>query len=166
MATFLDVTGLEHFTNIFVFLFVVIVIYATLLWSKILGSNNFINIMVGLLIGIFVLFSPLSISLISTTAPFIAVTFVFLILINIVAKMLGAGLETMPAFRGGIVLMIAIILLIGVGVKIKTQYEAEAEQGGKDLSNSFNLLFHPKFLGLVLLLAVAVFTVAFLSAKG
>ena len=166
MATFLDVTGLEHFTNIFVFLFVVIVIYATLLWSKILGSNNFINIMVGLLIGIFVLFSPLSISLIATTAPFIAVVFVFLILINIVAKMLGAGLETMPAFRGGIVLMIAIILLIGVGVKIKTQYEAEAEKGSKDLSDSFNLLFHPKFMGIVLLLAVAVFTVAFLSAKG
>ncbi len=166
MATFLDVTGLEYFTNVFVFLFVVIVVYATLLWSKILGGNNFINILVGLLIGIFVLFSPLSISLIATTAPFIAVVFVFLILINIVSKMLGAGLETMPAFRGGIVLIIAIILLIGVGVKIKSQYEVEAEQGSKDLSNSFSLLFNPKFLGIVLILAVAVFTVAFLSAKG
>ncbi len=166
MATFLDVTGLEYFTNVFVFLFVVIVVYATLLWSKILGSNNFINILVGLLIGIFVLFSPLSISLIATTAPFLAVVFIFLLLVNIAAKMLGAGLETMPAFRGGLILIIAIILLIGVGVKIKSQYEAEAEQSGQDLSNSFNLLFHPKFLGVVLLLAIAVFTVAFLSARG
>ena len=166
MATFLDVTGLAYFTNVFVFLFVVIVVYATLLWSKVLGGNNFINILVGLLIGVFVLLSPLSISLIATTAPFIAVVFVFLILINIVSKMLGAGLETMPAFRGGLVLIMAIILLIGVGVKIKSQYEVEAEQGSKDLSNSFNLLFNPKFLGIVLILAVAVFTVAFLSATG
>lgn len=164
MATFLDVTGLEYFTNVFVFLFVVIVVYATLLWSKILGSNNFINIMVGLLIGVFVLFSPLSISLIAATAPFLAVVFIFLLLINIAAKMLGGGLETMPGFRGGLILIIAIILLIGVGVKIKSQYEAEVEQSN-DLSKSFNLLFNQKFLGIILILAVAVFTVSLLSAR-
>ncbi|MBI4451910.1 hypothetical protein HY637_00640 [Candidatus Woesearchaeota archaeon] len=166
MATFLDVTGLEYFTNIFVFLFVVVVVYATLLWSRILGSNSFVNILVSLLVGIFVLFSPLSISLIASTAPFLAVVFVFIVLINIAAKMLGSGLETMPGFRGGVIMLVIIVLLIGVGIKIKGQYEVEAEQSGQDLSKSFNLLFNPKFLGIILVFAVAVFTVALLSAKG
>ena len=39
MVTFLDVTGLEHFSSIFVFLFVWIVVYAILLWARILGEN-------------------------------------------------------------------------------------------------------------------------------
>jgi len=164
MATFLDVTGLQYFTNVFVFLFVVVVVYATLMWSKILGSNNFINVMVGLLIGIFVLFSPISISIIASTAPFLAVVFIFILLLNIASKMLGGGLEALPALRGGIVLVLFIILIIGVAVKLKGHYEAV--ENTQDLPNSFKLLFNPKFLGVILILSISVFTVALLAAKG
>ena len=163
MATFLDVTGLQYFSSIFVFLFVWIVVYATLLWTKILGSNNFVNALVGLLLGIFVIISPLATSVIAEIAPFLAVVFVFILLISIAAKMLGTAGE-FPALKGVLLVFIVIIVLVGVALKIKTNIDIQSESQ-KDLSNSMALIFHPTFLGTVLIFAIAVFTIALLASR-
>jgi len=163
MATFLDVTGLEHFSSIFVFLFVWLVVYATLMWSKILGSNKFIAIFVGLLLGIFVLISPLATSVVASTAPFLAVIFVLILLVNIASQMLGGDIESFPALKGIFLVFIIIIIIIGVAAKVRDQ--APESQEKKDLSKSINLIFHPKFMGAVLILAIAVFTIALLASK-
>ena len=163
MATFLDVTGLQYFSSIFVFLFVWIVVYATLLWTKILGSNNFVNILVGLLLGIFVIISPLATSVIADIAPFLAVVFVFILLISIAAKMLGTAGE-FPALKGVLLVFLVIIVLVGVALKIKTNINIQSESQ-KDLSNSMALIFHPTFLGTVLIFAIAVFTIALLASR-
>lgn len=163
MATFLDVTGLAHFSSIFVFLFVVVVVYATLLWTRLLGDNKVVIALVGLLLGIFVLISPFATGVIAGTAPFLAVIFVLILLITMAAKMLGGDVESFPALKGLLIVLIVIIVLIGVGVKLKQQVPAESQ---KDYSKSINFIFHPKFLGIVLILAVAVFTIALLAAKG
>ncbi len=163
MATFLDVTGLEHFSSIFVFLFVWIVVYATLLWTKLLGQNNFVNILVGLLIGIFVLISPLATDVIASTAPFLAVIFVFILLISIAASMLGGNIESFPALKGILLVFIVIIVIIGAAVKVREKVNAQAET--KDISKTVNLVFNPTFLGTVLVFAIAVFTIALLASR-
>ena len=159
----MDVTGLEHFSSIFVFLFVWLVVYATLMWSKILGSNKFIAIFVGLLLGIFVLISPLATSVVASTAPFLAVIFVLILLVNIASQMLGGDIESFPALKGIFLVFIIIIIIIGVAAKVRDQ--APESQEKKDLSKSINLIFHPKFMGAVLILAIAVFTIALLASK-
>ena len=148
MATFLDVTGLEHFTSIFVFLFVWIVVYATLLWSKILGQNNFVNILVGLLLGLFVLISPISTSIVASVAPFLAVVFFLILLVSIASKMLGAEIESFPALKGIFLVFIVVIVIIGAAVKVREQVNLPSETQ-TDLSKTVNLIFHPKFLGTV-----------------
>ena len=164
MATFLDVTGLQHFSSIFVFVFVWLVVYATLLWTKVLGDNKFINILVGLLLGLFVLLSPLATSVIADTAPFLAVVMLFIVLINVAAKMLGGDVEAFPALRGIFIVFIVLIVLIAAGIKIRENANVPSETQ-TDLSKTVNLIFHPTFLGTVLVFAIAIFTIALLASR-
>ncbi len=165
MATFLDVTGLAHFSSIFVFLFVWIVVYATLLWTKILGQNNFVNILVGLLLGIFVIISPLATNIIADIAPFLAVVFVFILLINIASKMIGGDASSFPALKGVLLVFIVLVVIIGAAVKIKSNVDVQSENS-QDFSKTVNVIFNPKFLGMIMIFAVAIFTIALLASKG
>lgn len=164
MATFLDVTGLEHFSSIFVFLFVWLVVYAILLWTKILGDNKFVHALIGLLLAIFVLISPLATNIVANVAPFIAVVFLFIILISVASTMLGANIESFPALKGLMLVFIVIIVVVAAGVKIREQVDVKSETQ-KDLSSTMNLIFHPTFLGTVLVFAIAIFTIALLASR-
>ena len=164
MATFLDVTGLEHFSSIFVFLFVWIVVYAVLLWTKMLGGNKFVHALLGLLLAIFVLISPIATSIVADVAPFLAVIFVFIVLISMASSMLGANIEAFPALKGVFLIFIVIIIVIAAGVKIRENVDVPSETQ-QDLSKTINLIFHPTFLGTVLVLAIAVFTIALLAGR-
>ena len=165
MATFLDVTGLQHFSSIFVFLFVWIVVYAILLWVKVLGENKFVHALIGLLLAIFVLISPVATSVVAGIAPFIAVIFLFVVLISVASQMLGGNIESFPALRGVFLVFIILIIVIGAAVKIREQVDVPSETQ-KDLSKTVNLIFHPTFLGTVLIFAIAIFTIALLASKG
>ena len=163
MATFLDVTGLQYFSSVFVFIFVFIVIYAVMLWTKVLGENKLISLIAGLLMAVFVILSPLATDVIASTAPFIAVLLLFAVLLNAASKMLGGDFEALNSVKAIFLIFVVLIVIIGAGVKIREK--ANVETTPTDLSNTMNLLFHPKFLGTVLILAVAVFTVALLASK-
>jgi len=165
MATFLDVTGLEHFSSIFVFLFVWLVVFAVFSLTKILGENKFIHVLIGLLFGIFVLISPIATSIVADTAPFIAVVFLFVVLLSVSTKMLGADIEAFPALNTTFLVLVVLIVLVTAGVKLREQVKAPSETQ-EDLSSTINLIFHPTFLGVVLVLAIAVFTIALLASKG
>ena len=163
MATFLDVTGLEHFSSIFVFLFVWIVVYGVLLWSKILGENKFVHALIGLLLAIFVLISPVATNVVASVAPFLAVVFLLIVLISVAAKMLGGDIEAFPALRGVFIIFIILIIVITAGIKIREQ--VSVQETPTDLSKTINLIFHPTFIGTVLILAIAVFTIALLASR-
>lgn len=164
MATFLDVTGLKHFTSIFVFLFVWLVAYAILLLTKALGENKFVHALIGLLLAIFVLISPIATSIVADVAPFVAVVFLFVVLISVATKMLGGDLESFPALRGLFIVFIILIIIVTAGVKFREQIEVPSETQ-TDLSKTVNLIFHPTFLGIVLILSIAVFTIALLAGR-
>ncbi|MDP3765977.1 MAG: hypothetical protein Q8R04_05680 [Nanoarchaeota archaeon] len=164
MATFLDVTGLEHFSSIFVFLFVWLVVYAILLWTKILGGNKFVGALIGLLLAIFVLISPLATNIVASVAPFLAVVLLFIVLISVASNMLGANIEAFPAMKGLFLVFIILIIVITAGIKIREQVNVPSETQ-KDLSKTINLIFHPTFLGTILILAIAVFTIALLASR-
>jgi len=164
MATFLDVTGLEHFSSIFVFLFVWLVVFAILSWVKVLGDNKFIHALVGLLLAIFVLISPTATGIVADVTPFIAVVFLFIVLISIASHMLGANLEAFPALKGVFIVFIILIIIIAAGVKIRERVSIPSETQA-DLSKTVNLIFHPTFLGIVLILSIAIFTIALLASR-
>lgn len=165
MATFLDVSGLAYFSNIFVFLFVWLVVFAIFSWVKVLGSNKFIHALVGLLLAIFVLISPIATGIVASIAPFVAVIFVLVVLVSIASHMFGAGADAFPALKGVFIVFMVIIVVVAAGVKIREQIDVPAE-AQTDLSKTVNLLFHPTFLGTVLIFAIAIFTIALLASRG
>lgn len=164
MATFLDVTGLEYFSNIFVFLFVWIVVYAILLYTKILGDNKLVGSLVGLLLAIFVLISPLATNIVAGVAPFLAVLFVLIILVSIASKMLGGDVEAFPALKGVLLVAIVLIIIIGIAMTIRNQADLHPENQKTSLK-TVNIIFNPKFLGSLLVFAIATFTIALLASR-
>ena len=164
MATFLDVTGLQYFSSIFVFLFVWLVVYAMLLWTKVLGDNKFVHALIGLLFAIFVLISPIATSVVADVAPFIAVVLLFVVLISVAITMLGANIEALPVLKGVFMVFIILIIIIAAGVKVREQVNVPSSTQ-TDLSKTVNLIFHPTFLGTILVFAIAVFTIALLASR-
>ena len=163
MATFLDVTGLQNFSIIFVFLFVWLVVYAVLTWIKVVGDNKIFNVGIGLLLAIFVVISPLATDVIASIAPFIAVVLLFVVLLNVALSMLGGNLESFHMLKGIFFVVILGFIFVAAGTKVREQ--VDMDETPTDFSKTVNLVFHPKFLGTVLIFAIAVFTVALMASK-
>lgn len=169
MATFLDVTGLEHFSSFFVFIFVWLAVYAILIYTKIFGTNKAISIIIGLLIGIFVLFSPIASGIVQYIAPWFAVIFIFIMLISVTSRMFGStGFESYASLKWILLVAIVIIMIIGSlsYARERVVYPGENETGKDiDYAEKTNFLFHPRVLGMLFILIIAVFTIALLAGK-
>ena len=163
MATFLDVTGLQHFTNIFVFLFVWILIYAIMNVVKVFGDNKVVAALVGFLFGVFTLISPTATAVIAGVAPFIAILFVFAIMLSIGSKVLGNEAEGFSTVRNVMLIFVILIVVIAAAIKLRESINLDSKS---QLSSTMRVVFSPTFLGLVLLFSIAVFTVALLASKG
>ena len=167
MATFLDVTGLQYFSNLFAFLFVWLIVYALLAYTRALGNNQLIHTLIGLIIGLFALFSPTVTGVIINIAPWFALIFVFAMFINVAGNMFGAtNIGGSPAFKGIVLSLVLVILVVGVLIYVREQISVPDEiDEDSDFSKITNVLFHPKFIGMVFILIVAVFTVGLLASR-
>lgn len=167
MATFLDVTGLQYFSNLFAFLFVWLVVYALLTYKGILGNNHLIHALVGLIIGLFALFSPTVTGAIIFIAPWFALLFVFVMLIMVASNMFGAtDISSYPGFGSIVLTIIVIVLVVGVLAYARDQMSVPEEiDESSDFSKITNVIFHPKFIGMVFILIIAVFTIGLLASK-
>ena len=168
MATFLDVSGLAQFSSFFVFLFVWLTVYAILQYTKVLGNNQGISVIIGLVIGLLVLFSPIATGVISFISPWFAVIFIFAILATVGLKVMGAtdadiaGSQLKPIV--GIVVL--LILIIGAVSYVRNEINLPGEnETSVDYQKSESVIFHPTVLGAIFILVIAVFTIALLAGK-
>jgi len=168
MATFLDLTGLEQFSKFFVFIFVWLSVYAMLSYSRVI-QNHAINIILGMIIGLFVLLSPVLSGAIRFIAPWFAVALVFIMLISVLVTSFGAG--DMPSYihlkNIFIVLIIGTIIVGFFGyIRENTIVHGDNESvSDRDYTKTINVLFHPNIIGMIFLALVSVFTIALLAGK-
>lgn len=164
MATFLDVTALQSFSVIFVFVFVWLIVYAILIYTKALGANQFINILIGLLIAFFVIISPLATLVVRQIAPIFAIVLVFIAIISIASGMFGdVQVESLNSLKW-VVLVILIIALV-VGTLSIIRANIDVPERGEDFGKISTVIFHPNFLGMILIFIIAIFTVGLLASK-
>ncbi len=165
MATFLDVTALQSFSVVFVFLFVWIVVYAILLYTKVLGQNQWINVLIGLLVAFFVIISELATKVVREIAPIFAVILVLVAIVTIASRMVGGSSTAleMPAMKY-IVLVILVVALV-VGALAVVRENITVPERGEDFAKTSTIIFHPNFLGMLLIFLIAVFTIGLLAAK-
>ncbi len=164
MANFLDVTSLSHFTNVFVFLFAIILTYATLTMFHAFGDNKIVYALISLLIGLFILMSDLAVTIIAGVAPFLVIALLFVVFTTVGMKMLGSETESFHSMRWIFLIVMIMGLIIYGGLKARESI-TEQEKAGT-LSSSMKLVFSPKFLGMILLFAIAVFTVGLMAGGG
>jgi|TARA_B100001971_G_C18104350_1_gene490655 hypothetical protein len=169
MATFLDLTGLEQFSSFFVFIFVWLMVWAILSYAKTFGDNKAVSILIGLVISVFVLLSPTVTGAIAYIAPWVALVFVFVMLLKLVLHSFGAtDMDLYAPLKSVFMVIIIIALIVGVMSYIRDRTVLPGDEDGSveyDFTKATNVVFHPKVLGIIFIFVIAVFTIALLVGK-
>jgi hypothetical protein len=144
-----------------------LIIYAVLGSTKVLGDNKGIHIIIGLVIAIFVIISPVASGAIAAVSPWFAMVFVLLILILVGLKTFGVSQADISSFPQLKVLFIsALILIFVIGVASYVRENADIPEGEDiDYSRTPSVIFHPKVLGVIFILLIAVFTIVLMAGK-
>ena len=181
MATLLDSIALfENFSIIFVWLLVFTMIYAILSWKKPLGENNSVNTLLSLAISSVFLFSQDAAKVVQTALPwFVIMVFVF-VFMTIGKEAFGAKWTTgLPQNIGVWIIILSIIIVIwsissvfgqrALEQTTNTTEVAAATRSGSVASGNFsdnfsNTFYHPKVLGMLLILFISIFTTLWIGA--
>ena len=176
---------LDKFAIVFTLILVMVVIYAVMQWTRMFGGSKGIHMLIGLILGVFVIMIPSITQLISIMIPWFVLLFIFIIMIIMAYKIFGAtDDDILGALRASdktiiyIVVIVAIIIIIGsfssvYGQKLLsgtdepvTDDDVSTNDGTGTGSFSQNIgatFFHPKVIGLIFIFLVAAFTIALLG---
>ncbi len=172
MATFLDVSGLAAFSKIFVFVLVILAVYAIFTMNKAFGDAKWISWLIALIVAIFVIISDLATGIIQYVSPWFAVLFFFVIFITMASRIFGATAPDFGQYKGMIFAVIVLIFIVGALMYVRTQttLPGDVDEEGNvikeaDYVTTSNFIFHPKMMGIIFTLLVAIFTVALLAGK-
>lgn len=192
MATFLDISILEDFSIVFIFLLVFVIVYAFLEYSNIFGQGRKgINGIIALAIGILIVISRPAVLLINSITPWFMILFIFIFFIIFAIRMFGVSesdtisMVKEPRVYMWLVVIFVIILIAGLSstfgqllLEKGTGIEGEELEdgtilpgnieGGSTKTTSFggnvlNTLVHPKVLGLIAILLIGLFAIIFLT---
>ena len=172
MATFLDVTGLAEFSKLFVFILVLVVVYAILAYSKLLGGSKAIAWLIAFILAILVVVSPLATGAIAYISPWFVLVFVFIGFISVALKMFGATSTEIESYASlKWILLVAVVIIFVVGflsyIRDRTLLPGDNETSTdvSEYAKSSIVIFHPTILGAIMILIIAVFTIALLAGK-
>ena len=191
MATFLDIGILENFSIIFVFILVFIVLYGLLEYTKPMGGDRRgLHAWIALALALIVIVIKPALFMINFMTPWFVVLFIFIFFGLLAARMFGASEKDSASLihnRGArtfIIAVSAIILIVGISFTFGQGMlekgagvdgpvdngdvdivggEQESTQTNDFSQNVVNTIFHPKVLGLVLILLIGMFALLFLT---
>jgi hypothetical protein len=185
MATPLDIGLLQKFDVIFPFLFVLVIVYALLTRTEWMKDKQGIAFLLAFVLAVMTLFSSIAVKTINRMAPWFIILIIFTILLLLAYQAMGIEEKSIlevikgPTYGSTIAYwVLALMLIIGVGsltsvVSEEKPFTALAEgenvsavaAGQGEQVGFWATLFHPKVLGLALILLIAMFTIQKLSAK-
>lgn len=185
----LNISFLQYFSPIFIFVLVFVMVYGILQFTKFLGENKVLHALIGFFIAVIFLFSTEAITVVQVIAPWFTVLFIFVIFILMAYKLFGATddqirnvLSNASSLQYTILAIGIIILLFGLGAgfgqkllgygaDIADVRDAATEAGeGSTATSSYqqnliSTLFNPKILGMILILVIAAFTIRAMTPK-
>ncbi|MBW3001944.1 hypothetical protein KY338_02150 [Candidatus Woesearchaeota archaeon] len=186
MATPLDIGLLQKFDVIFPFLLVLVLGYVVLTRISWFKENQGICFIISFALAVLAMFNTVVVKTINMMAPWFVLLFVFMLLVFMAYVAFGIKeetiLETVTSGEYGKDFgywILAIVLIIGLG-SLSTVISEEKgftplttgenatyspEGAGTEEAGFWETLFHPKVLGLVLILLIALFTIQRLAAK-
>ncbi|MBI4154086.1 hypothetical protein HY501_02015 [Candidatus Woesearchaeota archaeon] len=174
MATILELGLLDYFSPFFVGLLVYAILYALLEKTKIFGENKGTNAAISLALALLFLLTPDLFKLVKVITPWFTILFIFIVMIMLLFLFVGVSQSKFSeAFQDRgliwIIIMICfIILFYGMtqvyGEQIHSIYAGEEGTAESSLSqNVGKIIFHPRVLGMVLILVLSAMAVRFIS---
>jgi hypothetical protein len=194
MATPLDIGLLKAFNVVFPFLFVLVVVYAVLTRIKAFEApeRKGLAALIALALAIITMTSHIAVKTLTTMAPWFVLLFVFIVLMLVAYQIFGVEEKTIVEIVLGktegkwgstfFQWMIALILIIGLGSLATvisqergfqslttgengTVVQAPQNATTGEAGEFFRTLTHPRVLGLVLILLIAMFTVKYMMER-
>ncbi|MEM4336970.1 MAG: hypothetical protein QXG86_03120 [Candidatus Woesearchaeota archaeon] len=175
MTTFLDIGLIESFNPVFSFLFVWVAVFAILEYTKLFTDNKGIHAMLAFILAVLTLLSNKLVELISLMAPIFVVGMIFLMFIFLIYKMFGVEESWFKEAITGRsaayywVLIIAVVILVGSSAIVfgpellaLTQPAENATGVGQNIGAT---VFHPKVLGFIFIMTIAIFTIFELASE-
>ena len=184
MATFLELGLLNYFAVIFPALLIFVVVFAIFEKYKLIGENKAIHAVIAISIAFIVMISQNIIGIINFIAPWFVLIFIFTILLLMVYKIVGASDEAITnfihtdsavkwfIFAIGIIIIVAgiahvygqqLVPVTGGNVTETANSAGELTETGKFSENVAATFFHPKVIGLIFVMLVAVFSISLLT---
>lgn len=185
MATILEIGLISYFQVIFPVLIVFAIIFAVLQKTKLIGENVAINGLIAIVAGLLTLLSKTVIGMINFMTPWFVVMILFFVLLLLIFRVFGATEENIAtavkdkAVYWALIGVCIIIFLAAFGFTVGQGLTEKSFEGGQEASynvsagtatksfagNLTGIFFNTQVLGLLLILAIAVFAIAFLSVK-
>lgn len=183
MATFLQIGLLNYFSIIFPALLIFFLVFGILQKTKILGDGKTaINAIIAIALAFILILSKDLVKIINVMAPWFVIVFIFLILLLIIFKIMGAsdttiadlladnkGIQWVLVLVGVIILIASIAHVYGEKLLPVTEDgEFVAEEGGessKFSSNVLKVLFNPLMLGTIFILVLAIAAIGLLTRE-
>lgn len=181
MAT-LDVGLLKYFSGIFPMILVWALIYGLLSYVKPFGKNNAVYAIIGFVAGILVMFSQNAIDVINHMVPWFILFFILIMFLLMAYMFLGAKeSDILTVLKGNqaivywLIIIFVVIFVASLGkvfftgdsaVSIETgEVNVTGEVGEQGSGAFWATLFHPKVLGMIFVLLIAVFTIVLITAE-
>ena len=191
MATFLDVTLLKHFSSIFPLLLVWAIMFGVLEYLKPFGEKKEgLYGLISMVIAVMFLLSKTAMDLIKYMAPWFIILLIFLMFMLLIFRFLGVKeSEIAGVFKNRkdkapiywVIIFSALVFVAALGkvffsgegplTQIFTQgptLPANATAGGVAVAGEaafWATIFHPKVLGIVFVLIVAIFAIKLLAGR-
>jgi CDP-diglyceride synthetase len=188
MATFIDISIIKNFTTIFTFLLVFVIIYGLLEMFNVFGEGRkSIHAIIAMVIAFLVSVSSGVLTVIQTFTPWFVILILFIFFILFAVRMFGVSGESITkafhnksAILTWVIIITVLILLFSLGAGFGQQTLDQGQTGGKVTSvatgnqtaptdsgdfsqNLYNTIYHPKVLGLILVMLIVVVSMLLLT---
>ena len=188
MATILDLGALQYFSGVFPFLLILVIVYAVLTNIPMFKDRHGMAAIISLVLALITLTSRIAVKTINMMSPWFVLFLLFGIILLIVFMSFGVEESTIKTLITGekwgstfFMWVLVLVLIITVGSAITVINEEKAfgslrEGGNVTISAGtgvagtgesafWSTLFHPKILGMVVILLIGYFTISKLSTK-
>ena len=166
---------MDYFAPVFVALFVYAITYALLEKTKIFGTNKGTNAAIAIAMSFMFLLTPDLLGIVKIITPWFTILFIFLTMIVLLFLFVGVEQTNISkAFSERSTVWIIIMVCFIILFYAMTQVYGEQIHGiyaGGDTSTSDSslsqnigrIIFHPRVLGMVILLVISALAVRFIS---
>jgi hypothetical protein len=167
----LDLTFVGYFLPIFAFLLVFVIMYALLSKTEILGESKFVQVLLSFVIAvIFISFSTIR-QYVTSVVPWFVVLIIALFFILIIIGLSQKDFSIVKPWLSWVfVVALIVVFLIAAIVVFNKQFNpylpgGNEQEGSTFLLNLKHFLYSAKFLGAILLLAIAALTAWAITRK-